>query len=156
MAETKTIKIRQARQGDAVALFRLLQQALSESDVAYPAVDDNRLMHWVVETIAAAETTVADLSGRVVGSVALTPTQFPWSADWTLMSRWLYVMPNFRKEGTGTQLIKTAMASADSKGAPLALVSLGGGGEQWKEEMFGSLNGFEYGGGTFFRGVQHA
>lgn len=149
--EKKVINIRKARQGDAVAVFRLVQEMHGESNLPMPDLDENRTMAWVVATIAGAQTFVADLSGRVVGTIALVPHQPPWSAQLVLSNAWLFVIPKFRREGTGRSLIKAACVASDELGAAMMINASGGGHAEWKDEFLSSEEGFVYGGGMFVR-----
>lgn len=148
--QKKTIRIRKGRQADAVALFRLLQEAYGNAKAPHPALDEDRLMLWIVKGLAHDETWVADLSGRVVGSICLVPVQPDWSLEWVLSNRWLYVLEKFRREGTGRMLIEAVIRSADEKGAPLWLGTHGGDAD-WKDEFLGKFEGMAYGGGMFMR-----
>ncbi|MES1955798.1 GNAT family N-acetyltransferase [Salinisphaera hydrothermalis] len=150
--QKKVIRIRKAQQSDAVALYRLLEEAYSDRGVDYSPIDENRLMCWITTTIADGEVWVADRSGRVIGSIALIDFQFPWSANWVLINSWLYVLRNFRARGTGKKLMEAVFASADDKGgAPLVIGTHSGRDTDWKDEFIGGFGGVTYCGGTFFR-----
>lgn len=134
-----------------MAIYRLLLGAYANDAGPYPHPDEQRLLVWVAVTLAEGEVWVADLSGRIVGSIALASQQFPWSREWVLSSRWLYVLEKFRGRGTGKALLQAVVASADQKAAPLVLTAHGGNDVDWRDEFLGGLDGAAYAGGTFFR-----
>ncbi|KEZ78297.1 hypothetical protein C41B8_05328 [Salinisphaera hydrothermalis C41B8] len=149
--QKKVIRIRLGKQSDAVAIYRLLEEAYSNS-VDYSPIDENRLMCWITRTIAEGEVWVADLSGRVIGSIALVDFQFPWSERVVLTNSWLYVLKNFKARGTGRKLIEAVVKSADDKGgAPLVIGTHSGSDADWKDEFIGRFDGMVYLGGSFFR-----
>lgn len=152
----KQIRIRKARQADAVALFRLVEHMRAEMTLVQARFDEDRAMRWVVDTIATGHTYVADLSGRVVGTVALAPMYPPWSRDMVLTNVWLIVLPKFRQRGTGNALFQAAEAMADEIGAPLIVSAQANDDEPWKDEVASRQAGWVYGGGVFHRPAKAA
>ena len=74
----RTVKIRQAKPLDTVNLMRLLMDAHEDSG-AYPEFDIQLGLNWVTRTLNEGYVLVADVSGRTVGTLALTQYNFPWS-----------------------------------------------------------------------------
>lgn len=144
------IKIRPAKPLDTSNLVRLLTAAHDESG-AYPPVDPAYGLNWITRTLTEGYVIVADVSGRLVGTLALTNFQFPWSPQYYLSLEWLFVQKKFRKGGSFEALIKACHAYADSKGAPLvAGVSAGDAKTLLKDKLFQQY-GYEYMGGDFIR-----
>lgn len=149
-----TIKIRQARPVDASNLYRLLVEAHDESGV-YPPTDPHMGLNWITQTLTDGYVLVADVSGRLVGTMALTNYHFPWSPQWYLYLEWLFVQRKFRKDGAFHALLKAAHAYADLKCAPMMLgVSSGDKDVFLKDKLF-QQNGYQYIGGDFIRRGAH-
>jgi len=145
-----TIKIRQAKPLDTSNLVRLLTAAHDESG-AYPSVDQHMGLNWVTDTLTNGYVIVADVSGRLVGTLALTNFNFPWSPEQFMYLEWLFVQKKFRKGGAFDALIKGCHAFADSHDAPiLAGVSAGDKDVFLKDRLF-QMEGYRYIGGDFIR-----
>lgn len=145
-----TIKIRQAKPLDASNIYRLLVEAHDEGG-AYPPVDPYMGLNWVTRTLTSGYVIVADVSGRLVGSLALTNFQFPWAPQWYMYLEWLYVQKKFRKGGAFDALMKACHAHADEKDAPImAGVSAADKDVFLKDKAF-QYQGYVYIGGDFIR-----
>ncbi len=147
-----TIKIRQAKPLDASNIARLLIEAHSEQgDSVYPPVDHATGLQWVTQTLSEGYVVVADVSGRLVGTLALTNYHFPWSPKWHMYLEWLYVQQKFRKGGAFEALIKASHAYADENDAPIvAGVSAADSKVLLKDKLF-QHHGYVYSGGNFVR-----
>jgi predicted N-acetyltransferase YhbS len=145
-----TIKIRPAKPLDTSNLVRLLTAAHDEAG-AYPPVDQAYGLNWITRTLTEGYVIVADVSGRLVGTLSLTNYQFPWSPKWYMYLEWLYVQRKFRKGGVFEALIQAAHAHADQMNAPiLAGVSSADAKVMLKDKMF-QQHGYQYIGGDFIR-----
>lgn len=145
-----TIKIRPAKPLDVSNLCRLLEEAHSEGGV-YPPTDPHMGLRWITQTLNHGYVIVADVSGRLVGTLALTNFQFPWSPQWYLYLEWLFVQKKFRRAGAFKALIKACHAYADERDAPLiAGVSSADRNVFLKDRLF-QMNGYKYTGGDFIR-----
>lgn len=148
-----TVKIRPAKPLDASNLYRLLVQAHDEGS-AYPAVDPYMGLNWITRTLNEGYVIVADVSGRLVGTLALTNFQFPWAPQWYMYLEWLYVQNKFRKGGAFEALITACHAHADQNDAPiLAGVSAAGHDVYLKDKLL-QQRGYTYIGGDFIRSAQ--
>lgn len=148
-----TVKIRPARPLDTSNITRLLIECHAEGS-AYPPVDQTIGVRWVTQTLAEGFVIVADVSGRLVGTLALTNYQFPWSPKWFMYLEWLYVQKKFRKGGAFDALMAAAHAYADEHSAPIvAGVSAGDASVMLKDKAF-KQKGYQYIGGTFIRSEQ--
>lgn len=145
-----TITIRQAKPLDTSNLVRLLTAAHDEAG-SYPPVDPHMGLNWITRTLSEGYIIVADVSGRLVGTLALTNFNFPWSPDQFMYLEWLFVQKKFRKGGAFDALIKGCHAFADSHNAPiLAGVSSGDRDVFLKDRLF-QQQGYRYIGGDFIR-----
>lgn len=145
-----TIKIRPAKPLDSSNLVRLLTAAHDEAGT-YPPVDQTLGLNWITQTLTSGYIIVADVSGRLVGTLALTNYQFPWSSKSYMYLEWLFVQKKFRKGGAFEALIKACHAFADEHDAPiLAGVSSGDREVFLKDKMF-QQHGYTYIGGDFIR-----
>lgn len=148
-----TIKIRQAKPLDASNLYRILCEAHEEGG-AYPPTDPHMGLDWITRTLNTGYVVVADVSGRLVGSLALTNYHFPWSPQMYLYLEWLYVQKKFRKQGAFNALIEAAHMFADEKDAPLmAGVSAADTDVFLKDRLF-KQKGYQYIGGDFIRSAR--
>lgn len=148
------IVVRKAKAVDASNLYRLLDEAHDDNPL-YPVKDPNLGLQWIANTLSSGYVIVADVSGRLVGSLALTNYQFPFSPQWFMYLEWLYVQKRFRADGTFDALMAAAQAFADEHKAPiLAGVSVSGTDVFMKDRLL-QMKGFTYIGGVFIRSAQH-
>jgi predicted N-acetyltransferase YhbS len=147
-----TIKIRQAKPLDTSNIARLLIEAHGEAGTgAYPPVDHSVGIQWITRTLSEGYVLVADVSGRLVGSLALTNYQFPWSPKWYMYMEWLYVQKKFRSAGAFDALIKACHAHADEKDAPLVAGIGAGDKDVFLKDKALEHHGYIYCGGEFIR-----
>lgn len=147
-----TITIRPAKPLDTSNLVRLLTAAHEEAS-AYPSVDPAYGLNWITRTLTEGYVIVADVSGRIVGTLALTQYNFPWSPQLYLYLEWLFVQRKFRKGGSFEALIQASHAFADEHKMPiLAGVSSADARVLLKDKLF-KQHGYMYMGGDFVRSV---
>ena len=148
-----TIKIRPAKPLDSSNLYRLLVEAHDEGG-AYPPVDPYMGLNWITRTLNQGYVIVADVSGRLVGTLALTDYQFPWAPQRYMYLEWLYVQKKFRKGGSFEALITGAHAFADEHSYPImAGVSSADRDVFLKDKAF-QQHGYTYVGGDFIRSAR--
>lgn len=147
-----TIKIRPAKPLDVSNIARLLIEAHGEGNTsAYPPVDQTIGINWIARTLSEGYVLVADVSGRLVGTLALTNYQFPWSLKWYMYLEWLYVQKTYREGGAFEALLKATHAHVDEKDAPLlAGISSADKDVLLKDKLF-EQHGYTYLGGDFIR-----
>lgn len=146
------ILIRKARATDTSNLIRLLEDGHEDDASAYPgAVDQVRGLRWITETLCDGHVIVADLSGRLVGSLALTNYQFPWSAQWYMYLEWLFVHKRFRAMGAFDAMMAAAHAYADEHGAPILAGVSASGKDVFVKDRLMQMRGYTYIGGDFIR-----
>lgn len=112
------IKIRPAAALDAANIVRLLKHLWHE-ETAIPAdrVNDRKALRYVIETLEQGHVLVAELSGRIVGTVAAQVTQEPWSDESLIEVRWLYAITS--RELVEPALLEQAEAFADEQELPM-------------------------------------
>ena len=113
------IKIRPAAALDAANIVRLLKQSWLE-ETALPAdrVNDWKALQFVINTLGEGRVLVAELSGRIVGTIAAQVTQEPWSDDSLIEVRWLYAVTTSKDEILRV-LLEQAEAYSDEQGLPM-------------------------------------
>ena len=147
-----TIKIRQAKPLDASNIARLLIEAHDDTGPsAYPPVDHTIGLQWITRTLTEGYVLVADVSGRLVGSLALTNFQYPWSPEWYMSMEWLYVQKKFRSAGAFSALITACHAHADEHDAPLIAAIDAGDKDVFLKDKAFQQQGYMYVGGEFIR-----
>lgn len=122
MSDKITVSIRRATPLDTVNLVRLLKECWDElREIQVSRVDDYYAISHVNETVQKGFVLVADVSGRLVGSIAVRPCREEWSrpTDWYLNEVWWYTTPRFRDRGVALQLLLEAEKLSDDKQLPL-------------------------------------
>lgn len=112
------IKIRPAAALDAANIVRLLKHLWHE-ETGLPAdrVNDTKAMVFVMTTLELGHALVAELSGRIVGTVAAQVTQEPFSDDSLIELKWLYAITS--REQIECALLGQAEAFASEQKLPL-------------------------------------
>lgn len=151
MTENTKIKIRQAGPFDVSNLMRLLDQSIKDN--AYPDPDYHMALNWITSIINEGYVLVAEKSGRLIGTVAVTNFKFPWSQRWFLYVDWLYVSRAFREGGVFDAMMKALHAYADEKSAPIFGGVSSGTDARLKDRLMG-MSGYQYVGGQFIRDLE--
>jgi len=147
------LKIRAAHPLDNSNIVRLLKMAWEESRaVQVSRVNERKAQLYVAQILADERfcVRVAEISGRLVGSIALTPMQEPWSDDWFLVEEWFYVLPSFRARGTALHLLSEVEQMADQAGIPI-LYGVTAVQPQEIDHVFANRRGVTHMGGNFMR-----
>jgi predicted N-acetyltransferase YhbS len=145
-----TITVRQAKAYDATNLCRLMEQAYEDQGGMYPEVYPRSMLVWITEVLLSGYTIVAEKSGRIVGSMALTDFTFPWSPRAYLSVEWFYVNKSFRENGTADALITAAHAFADEGNVGILAGMTSAKDPELKDRLM-RMKGYTYMGGTFMR-----
>ena len=136
--------------------MRLLEQAVQENEVAYPAIDTQRLLSWIVSTKRDGEILVADVgNGRIVGVLGLLAQEYKWSSEKFIQNEFAFVLPAFRPRGTFDALMQASYRFADEKGLRIIFGFSGGRDSKVKDRMM-QMKGWIYCGGMFTRLAQHS
>ena len=150
---TAPLKARPAKPTDAVNLFRLLTEAYTTDDGdVYPQIDEERMLRWITESLCHeyGYVVVIENIGRIVGSLALIPVQYRWSAEWFLNTEWFYVQRRYRKNASTLALLYAAHAFADEHGASIVSEVSSAKDATLKDRLM-QTRGYVYMGGTFIR-----
>ena len=150
MGDNAQIKIRRAHPLDVSNLTRLLDQAVQEDEGAYPEPDYYMAINWITGILSEGYVVVAEKSGRLIGSIAVTNYRFPWSPRWYLYVDWLFVSRSYRAGGVFDALMKALHAYADDKGAPV-FGGISSGRDATLKDRLMRMSGYHYLGGQFIR-----
>lgn len=150
----KVVQLRKASMKDSIKIFRAIKDTFEATQMSYPPVDDDSAITWIMDVIRNHGLVyIAEVSGRIVGSVGFQPSEFPWANPkhphrWYLSNVWFYVHPGYRKYGTAEALIQKSMIFAKEAGI---LLSVGIYLEENAElkERFLKMKGLTYVGGSF-------
>lgn len=145
-----TITIRPAKPLDTSNLIRLLIASHEESGT-YPPVDHHMGLRWVTRTLSEGYAIVADVSGRLVGTLAVTNYNYPWSPEQFMYLEWLFVQKKFRTGGVFNALMKALHAFADEHDSPILAGISAGGKDVFLKDRLIQIQGYQYIGGDFIR-----
>jgi GNAT superfamily N-acetyltransferase len=149
--QSQRLKIRPAAPLDAANIVRLLKQCWEETGaVQFARVNDQKAMQYVVQTLGMSFVAVAEISGRIVGVLALTPFKEPWSDDVAMAEEWYYVVPSFRSRGAAALLLREAELFCDSQQVPM-LFGINASQPRELDEFFARRHGYTYMGGNYMR-----
>lgn len=151
---TEAVTIRPATALDAVNIAKLLKATLTGDRAASLRVSDDRIVKWVMSTLDGAFVAVADLSGRIVGSIAMSPMQQPWSDDWFMGETWFAVKPSVHTGDTDEKLLEAAEAFADTRGLPLFFKVPSE--DLEKQELLASRHGYHFMGESYYRSARRS
>jgi len=149
---TGGVTIRIATALDAVNITRLLRAAWAETHAVEASRANEAKAVQYVATVLAGDgfVTVADRSGRLVGTFGIVLDQGRWSDDWYLDAAWFYVVPSFRARGVAERLLAEAEAFADRAGHPIR-IGLSSTVPEKLYRGFASRSGYRYTGGVYLR-----
>ncbi len=148
-----TVTIKQAKPYDVSNICRLLEQAVHDNEGLYPEPDQHMAIQWVTSILNEGYVVVAEKSGRLVGSVAVTNYRFPWSLKWYLYVDWMFVSRKFREGGVFDGLMTAIHAYADERKAPIYGGISSGRDARLKDRLM-RMNHYQYLGGQFIRDLQ--
>lgn len=150
----QVVQIRRANQEDIIRIFKVIKEALGDTGLRYPPVDRDTAITWISDVIRYDGLVyVAEVSGRIVGSIGFQPMEFPWADKahknrWYYANVWLYVHQGYRKYGTAEALINKAKIFAKSAGVLLAVGTTLEKNSELKERFL-RMQGLTYVGGSF-------
>lgn len=105
----RMIALRAATPRDITALYDCLIEYFAECALYYPGAVEKDAMAWGMGIIMDGGCIVAECDGKIIGSVGVAMAVYPWNKSVRYLdSVWLFVIPAFRKGGTGIKLIEAA------------------------------------------------
>ncbi|HSV90927.1 MAG TPA: hypothetical protein VLH80_07490 [Nitrospiraceae bacterium] len=109
------VVIRPATAMDSVNLVRLIKAGYSETPAReIGKLDEQKLLEYVTTTLRHAFVIVADLQGRLLGSIGVAPIRTPWCETVVLAETWLAVTPAYRTTRVPEQLLDALERFLDS------------------------------------------
>ena len=116
---TEAVTIRPATALDAVNIAKLIRHSLG-ADQGLLRVNDQKIVTHVLHTLETSFVAVAEhTTGRLMGSLAMTPLQQPWSDDWFMSEVWFCVRPSVHTGDTDVRLLREAETFADAQRMPM-------------------------------------
>lgn len=150
----RLITIRTAQPVDAVKIMQAIRPMMDEAAIEFPPVIEAEAIHWIVNTIANGHVLVAEMTGRMIGSLGLAVRTYPWNSRAPfLYNAWFYVHPKFRAGGTAKHLIDKAKAFAAAHDNAAILIDITTAVEAERKDRFMKAMGFTYCGGLFAFGL---
>jgi len=102
---------------DSVNVVRLLRTQYAESAARLLApFDEQRVLQYVVTTIAKCPVVIVEQNGRLLGSAAIAPVILPWCGKIVMGEAWFAVVAGYRDKGTPQELLKWLGAFLDREG----------------------------------------
>ncbi len=112
--------IRAAVRDDLMQVFHLLQEMAAEFPKPLPA-DDTKVLQTIDALFKDGLILVAEVDGKIVGSIGLGPTQWWFSEVWLLGDKWIFVSKKHRKSRIAIQMFKRIKEFADKADMPMAV-----------------------------------
>ncbi len=115
-----TPAIRVAVRDDLMQVFHLLQEMGAELP-SHMTIDDTKVFHTIDTAFREGLIIVAEVGGKIVGSIGLAPTQWWFSEVWFLGDKWIFVSKEHRKSRIAVQMFKRIKEFADKTGMPMGV-----------------------------------
>lgn len=104
--EAPVVSYRNARPTDAIAIFALLRRRHMESEVDLAPIDEGKSIMVILQTIREGLVFVATVDRKIVGSIGVVNQQPWWSTEAEPSDLWWYALPEYRRLGVGTGLLR--------------------------------------------------
>lgn len=144
--------IREANIFDHTGIMVSIIKWIDESSIAYP-VPNRAMAGWVNNVLEKGYCVVAEEDGRIVGTMGMTFTKFPWNdKEWIMNNEWLHVDIGHRKGGTARKILDKVLDFAKEKNIPLTMGIINGV-DLRKKERFMKMTGALHLGGNFAYGL---
>jgi hypothetical protein len=100
------VNIRPASAMDSVNCVRLIKAGWTETPAAQISeVNEQQLLEYVTTTLRHCFAIVADLDGRLLGTLAVAPIRTPWCKEVLMAESWFCVVPQYRAKRVPEQLL---------------------------------------------------
>lgn len=110
--------IRTARRDDLMQVFHLGREFGAELP-SYMPLDETKALQTIDRVFKEGLIIVAEVDGKIVGSIGLIARQWWFSDRWFLGDNWIFVSKDHRKSRIAIQMLKRAKQFADKTGLPL-------------------------------------
>lgn len=148
------ITLRTAKPADAVAVMQAIRPMHEESAIQFPPIVEADALRWIIDVIERGFVVLAEVDGRIVGTLGLRVQTYPWNARVPfLYNTWFYVAPEFRKGGTAAKLLDKAKAAHHQHHGIGVLVDITTAVDAARKDRFMAAMGFTYMGGLFAYGL---
>lgn len=111
-----TLTVRPVSPKDFFAWHDAFEAYLAESEQRLSDTHALRLWQWLESTPARLEALLAESDGRVVGLLHFQETMIPLTGETQFQLHDLFVLPEFRLQGTSDELIGALYAEAERRG----------------------------------------
>ncbi len=145
-----TVTINKATVFDHGQLIELLMTWFDECDCDYIPKTCSYTGIWMADLIARHMVLVAKIEDKIVGSLGLRITHFPWNNEVKVLSDdFLMVDKEFREYGVANKLITAAKDLAKEFKHLLMIGHFSGTDTKLKDRYFSQIQGLQYLGGNF-------
>lgn len=119
MSDKTAMKIRPATAMDSVNIVRLIKAGYEETPAKQvAAVDELKLLGFVNQALQEAFVLVADLEGRLLGTISFAPIRLPWCTAVVMTEMWFAVVPQYRAKRVPEQLLEATEKFLDQRALP--------------------------------------
>jgi GNAT superfamily N-acetyltransferase len=122
VSEKREVLIRPASSMDSVNVVRLIKAGWKETPAAQlNGVNEQQLLEYVMSTLRHSFAIVADLEGRLLGTLAVAPIRIPWCDSLVMAEAWICVVPQYRSKRVPEQLLDALDQFLDKNTLPVIL-----------------------------------
>ena len=111
-----------AQEKDLEAVYDVLKEMHEEVGMSTWAVEKS--LRQIVNLLEEGVIFLAEISGRIVGTVGLGPSQWWYSEDFFLTDYWTFVRKGYRRSAIANELLKQAKEFAQRVNLPIAVAVL--------------------------------
>lgn len=150
----REVKIRTATLLDTCAIYELLVKAFDEAPIEVPKPEMRAGLQWIAH-VTDNMCYVAEVDGKLVGSLGIEYKTFPWAPEEKLMNdAWFYVLPDYRNSDVASALIKKIQLAVVATGVPFFGGVNWGGSRVELKDRFIKRHGFTFVGSNFAYGLK--
>jgi GNAT superfamily N-acetyltransferase len=107
---------------DSVNIVKLIKAGWKETPASSVGeFNESAMLEYVNTTLRHAFAIVADLEGRLLGTIAVAPIRMPWYSKVILAESWFAVIPHDRAKKVPEQLLTELERFLDKQGLPALL-----------------------------------
>jgi GNAT superfamily N-acetyltransferase len=132
----------QPRKEDALGIYDLLVDMHSNTGLALPKINTNKVLRRIGYTVEQGKIFLAQRGEHLIGALGVVRDEPWWSSEQHLADTFFYVKPDARAGGTAVKLLGRAKKYAGELGLPL-FINLLTGKDLFRKERFLARMGFE-------------